>query len=405
MKRLLLAAPLVSIAFAQPTLTLKEAVTRALAAHPLLAASEQRVAAFEGLRRQAGFRPNPAFSFQTENVRFDGSPPFRYWSSTDTYALVSQTFETAGKRERRVEAAGAGVRRAELERELLRRQIAGRVKQAYWAAAGGLRIHELLMETSKNFALTVDYHEARVREGAMAEADLLRVQLESERIALAATGALLEAERARIALFREMGESTIPAAVRFEPIELDQAAAVQPDVKAALERRVEVRLARAALEQAEANYRLQLASSRPDVTGLAGYKRTEGLDTLVAGFSLNLPLRNRNQGNIAAAAAEVSAARAELAAAQALVRAEVEAAARDYAIRRRQLAESLRPMRDQAAESARIAQAAYREGGWDLLRLLDAERLRLETELVYYRALAELRQSAAALETAMGVEP
>jgi outer membrane protein TolC len=125
----------------------------------------------------------------------------------------------------------------------------------------------------------------------------------------------------------------------------------------------------------------------------------------VAGFSLNLPLRNRNQGNIAAAAAEVSAARAELAAAQALVRAEVEAAARDYAIRRRQLAESLRPMRDQAAESARIAQAAYREGGWDLLRLLDAERLRLETELVYYRALAELRQSAAALETAMGVEP
>lgn len=125
----------------------------------------------------------------------------------------------------------------------------------------------------------------------------------------------------------------------------------------------------------------------------------------MAGFSLNLPLRNRNQGNIAAAAAEVSAARAELAAAQALVRAEVEAAARDYAIRRRQLAESLRPMRDQAAESARIAQAAYREGGWDLLRLLDAERLRLETELVYYRALAELRQSAAALETAMGVEP
>jgi cobalt-zinc-cadmium efflux system outer membrane protein len=405
MKRLWLAAPLASIALAQPTLTLQEALSRALAAHPLLAAYEHRVAASEGLLRQAALRPNPAFSLQAENVRFTGPPPFRYWSATDTYALVSQTFETAGKRERRVEVAGAGRRRAELERELLRRQIAARVKQAYWAAAGALQIHDVLVETSKNFELTVDYHRTRVREGAMAEADLLRVQLESERIRLAATAALIDAERARIALFREMGASAIPAAVRFEPVALGQVAAPEADVPTALERRVEVRLARAALEQAEASYRLQLASSRPDLTGLAGYKRTEGLDTLVAGFSLNLPLRNRNQGNIAAAAAEVRAARAELASAEALVRAEVEAAARDFAIRRRQLAESLRPMLEQAAESARIAHAAYREGGWDLLRLLDAERLRLETELVYYRALAELRQSAAALETAMGVEP
>jgi outer membrane protein TolC len=59
----------------------------------------------------------------------------------------------------------------------------------------------------------------------------------------------------------------------------------------------------------------------------------------------------------------------------------------------------------QAAESARISRAAYREGGWDLLRLLDAERLRIETQSLYYQALAEYRQSIAELETAMGVEP
>ena len=405
MRLYLLLVAIAGVSAAQTALTAKDAVSKALAVHPLVAASEQRVAASVGLRRQAGLAPNPVFSFQTENVRFSGSPPFQYWNATDTFGLLSQTFETAGKRDRRVETAAAGVHRAELERELLRRQIAARVKQAYWAAAGGQRIHELLLETAKSFLLTVEYHEIRVREGAMAEADLLRVRLESERIALAASAALLEAERARIALFREMGQAAIPPAVRYEPVELDQLAPLPADAELALAQRTEIKLARAALELAQANHRLQLAYGRPDIAGLAGFKRTEGLNTLVAGLQIDLPFRNRNQGNIAAAGAEIHAARAELASAEAVVRAEVDAAAKDYAIRSRQLSESLRPMMDHAADSAQIAQAADREGGWDLLRLLDSERLRLETELLYYRALAELRQSVAAQETAMGMEP
>jgi outer membrane protein TolC len=58
-----------------------------------------------------------------------------------------------------------------------------------------------------------------------------------------------------------------------------------------------------------------------------------------------------------------------------------------------------------ASETARIAQAAYREGGADLLRLLDAERVRLETDLLRVQALTEFRLSESAVETAMGVMP
>jgi outer membrane protein TolC len=119
----------------------------------------------------------------------------------------------------------------------------------------------------------------------------------------------------------------------------------------------------------------------------------------------NLPLLNRNQGHIAAARAEIRAAESSLAATEALIRAEVRAAAAEFELRRRQLLESSRLLRAHAAESARIAQAAYREGGADLLRLLDAERVRLDTEMLYSRTLTEYRQSIAALETAMGVEP
>jgi outer membrane protein TolC len=62
-------------------------------------------------------------------------------------------------------------------------------------------------------------------------------------------------------------------------------------------------------------------------------------------------------------------------------------------------------LRDKAQESARISLAAYREGGADLLRLLDSERTRSEVQLLHFRTLGEYQQSRVALETAVGVAP
>ena len=74
--------------------------------------------------------------------------------------------------------------------------------------------------------------------------------------------------------------------------------------------------------------------------------------------------------------------------AKALVKAEIAATARDVELRRKQLGDSFQAMRTQAEDTARIAEAAYREGGADLLRLLDAQRVRIETQLFYQRALS-----------------
>jgi outer membrane protein TolC len=84
------------------------------------------------------------------------------------------------------------------------------------------------------------------------------------------------------------------------------------------------------------------------------------------------------------------------------VLAEVAAAVNEVEIRSRQLSGSLRALREDASTSARIAQAAYREGGADLLRLLDAERVNLEVQLLYQQALAQYRHSVVVLETALG---
>ncbi len=94
---------------------------------------------------------------------------------------------------------------------------------------------------------------------------------------------------------------------------------------------------------------------------------------------MNLPFRNRNQGAIAAASAEESAANATLRGVRVAARAEIVAALEEYQQKQRVVRQML-PTSGQALKTSRIAQAVYREGASDLLRLLDAERTRLQAE-------------------------
>ncbi|MCL4796804.1 MAG: TolC family protein [Bryobacteraceae bacterium] len=399
---LLLALPLA----AQNSLSLSSAVRRALDTHPALEAARERVEAARGQRRQAGLYPNPELVLQTENLR-RGSPaaPFSFWNQTETFAYLQQTFLTAGKRARRLGVTEKGVRIAEFEYEIQRRFIALEVKRAYWRAAGEQKISELLRENEQNFRKIVDYHRARVQEGVMAEGDLLRVSLEADRFDLAANLAQLEASRARIEFFRALAETAFPEASFTDPLDPKDDRLLLPDPNHAVMNRPEVTLARLRLDQARAQTALEQANIRPDFEAYFGYKRAERFHTMTGGITIPLPVLNRNQGNLQTAAAQARAAEAELAATEALVRAEVAAAGTEYLVRRKQVREFLARFRDQAQETSRIAQAAYRLGGADLLRLLDAERLRLEVEQLAWRALAEYRQSIVTLEFALGAQP
>lgn len=405
MRRLFAAFALALSAAAQEPLTLEAVVQRALDSHPLLAEGRQRVESARGQLRQAGLTFNPRLILQAENYRAWGTRPIQTSRETDDFAYLQQTFETAGKRGKRAELASRGLRAAELELDVLRRNVAREVSLAYWAALGAAKIHEILLESVRNFEKIVEYHEIRVREGAMAENDLLRVKLELGRIQLAANNAGLDAAKARIELFRAMGQTVFPE-VRFaDPLQLSEDRPLPADEEEALRRRPEMQLALARLEQARGNVVLQRANATPNLDALFGYKRSMGEHTLIAGLQWDLPVLNRNQGNIQTAVAEVRAAEANVAATEAIIRAEVRAAAAEYQVRRQQLRDLVGRLRSQADETSKIAQSAYRLGGADLLRLLDAERLRIEVEQVHYRAWMEYRQSMEVLEFALGVKP
>jgi outer membrane protein TolC len=322
--------------------------------------------------------------------------------------MINQPLDVLGKRKQRIALAGEGVARSRTEYELARWQLLQRVKLAYWAARGAQEIGDVLKATASNFEKVVDYHSAQLSAGSIAEQDLLRVRLEWERLKISAGLASIDLNRSRMALLKEMGQTEFGDVLLTEPLLMD-AEIVPTGAEQALTQRMEIKAAHAALEQARANARLQAVSARPDLNLTYGYKRTqlpdtpEGVNTAIVSLRVTLPTTDKNQGNRIAADAEVRREQQLVAAAEADVRADYAGALEEYQMQRDEFVNALQPLREHAANISKIAASAYREGGTDLLRLLDAERTRLEAELAWARGMVEYRQSIVRLEAAEGV--
>ena len=162
--------------------------------------------------------------------------------------------------------------------------------------------------------------------------------------------------------------------------------------------------AEADIEKARAQLALQLSQAKPDWAVNFGYKRTTGFNTLLGGVSVPLPLLNRNQGNILLGEAEVESSRSTKQVAAAAVESNVLAALAAVRRRHAMIQDLQKGMVDRAEEFWRISLAAYQEGGADLLRLLDAQRVRNEVQLLFTTTEMEYRISMAELESAVGEE-
>jgi outer membrane protein, heavy metal efflux system len=261
-------------------LSLRDAITSAISKRPELQAAAQVEASTVQLRRQAGFIPNPRLFYQSENLR----PGVDFAQGVDTYAYVTEALEVSGRRGARIATADSAVNRSQLTLEQQKRSIELRVAQTYWDALR-LQYLQLLAEQSVGYYREIlDYNEKRFNEGKIAAADLLRVRLEEARAEANTESSRLAEARAKQKLAREMG---LAAAENWrlsesfeslnEPKNSESAGSPQNE-------RIEVKLAQQAIDTARANLMTQKAQGRPDIDALFGYKRTAGLNTMIAGF-------------------------------------------------------------------------------------------------------------------------
>jgi outer membrane protein TolC len=262
---------------------------------------------------------------------------------------------------------------------------------------------DLYEQNDRYFKQVVEYHEARLKEGKIAEVDVLRVRLQAEQIHAALENARLDVDKAQLSLAREMGIVAAGPWVLTEHFDqLEEPRAAKASGAEAL---VESRLAAQDVVAARANLGLERAVGRPDVDAIFGYKRTSGLNTAIAGLQVNLPIFDRNQGARAAAEAATLAAQRTMEAINMRLNSEAALASKEYEARLRQARDIFAPLHRQADQISDISRSAYREEGLDLLRLLDAERFRIEAQLAWLRALSDYHKSVVNLERAEGVEP
>jgi cobalt-zinc-cadmium efflux system outer membrane protein len=356
----------------------------------------------EGGVTQAALGPNPKLYLSSEDIR-PWNSSFDFANDTEDLGYLGQTIESAGKRSKRVAVAKAKLAQTDANRTLRLREMIGQVALAYWSAVMQQKVTNLLQLDMDAGDEMVAYHQRRVDAGAMKGVDLLRMQIERDRLRVALRTAQRDATQARLELFKQMGSAPSEAVLTDS---VDTIPSIeQPSIEAILEQRPDMQAARAAEMASEADLRLQKANAVPDPDLFGGYKRNTGDNTLYGGLQLQLPFRNRNQGEIVRARASITASKANLMALEQQVRTEVSQAYASYQTQLEIVENVLPDMRKRARQNLEIVREAYKIEGVDLLRFIDAERTEFDVEVSALRAMGQLQQSVVQLRLAYGVQP
>lgn len=395
-------------------MTADEAVAFALANNGELAAVRKEVEAARALVKQARLRPNPSIEFNRQE-QIGGA-------DNDTMIMGRLPLELGGRRRTRINVAEAELAVREKETANRERLLAAEVRAKFGEALANtfkLKLIEDLLETAVGGFRLV---QARVVEGktppleenmTLVEVNRLRSTREietgkTEITFLELRNLLGMKPEEPLRLRGDFNDLLTPLPTLGEAVE--QALRERPDLQAA--RAIET-LAAAQIEQARAGGRI-------DASVAAGYGRNnfsfpvngitntgqlrpvqDVFHSLRFGVTLEIPVRNRNQGAIEAAIANLDAAAKRLEFAELTVRREVASAFARYQSTARAMEIFRVGVRDQAAVNLKVVRQTYELGARTLIDYLVEERrfIELETafidaQLAVYLARVEFERAA-----------
>jgi cobalt-zinc-cadmium efflux system outer membrane protein len=265
----------------------------------------------------------------------------------------------------------------------------------------------------------------RVRRGGTPALDENLMRVEVNR--LDATREALEGqvEVLRLQLGTLLGlEPDAPLSVRGELHLAPAMLSREEGLRQALTTRPDLLAARAEVEMAGAKVRKEETEGRWDASVNVGYMRQNfGYDLhgltqqgeprpisdifhyVGGGVSVTLPVRNRNQGSIAAVLAEAQAAGRRLEATTLMVRQQVKAAFTQHEAAERALSTYSRGVWDIARENLAVMRRAYELGRHPLLDVIAEQRRYFEAEMGYTDALKQAYEAVVELERAVGSVP
>lgn len=355
----------------------------------------------------AAAAPNPTLTWQTASINPHagiGTGGLRD-KTADTTIRVDQTIERGGKRELRRQAASRLEDAARADRIDAVRQTKLAVAQAYYDLLAAQERLAIAEETATLYQQTLLAAQRRKKAGDLAGADVDRITVDA--LKARSDGRLASADlvHARLALATLLGQvRDADNLFAADPWPLAASSADRAGIDERIEKRSDVRAARARLDAAIDSRRLALASRTRDVSVGVQYEHSPAGDTNPSGsgnsygVSLQIPLfvRYHFDGEIRAAEAAVDGARETLEKVRDAARIDTERVRRDvetFAVRLNQDQEAALTAAGRAADAAEYA---FKNGASGVMDVLDARRTYRTAQLDTLSARVDFAKALAA---------
>jgi cobalt-zinc-cadmium efflux system outer membrane protein len=279
---------------------------------------------------------------------------------------------------------------AEQRYELTRLQLITSVRMYFYEALAAERALALAGKLRSIAAQSVTLSDKRLQALEGSRAALLQSQIESESASLLVEQATNRREAAWRRLASLLGtESEPPKSLEdtlLQPLpELGWESTrerILADSPELAELRYDVERARWAVTRAR-------AGRVPNVDMEAGVAKDNATGDTIASVQVSMPIPvfNRNQGAIAQAGGELTAAQAALEQRELMLQQRLAAALRDYATARQRVAQYSETIIPKARESLDIITHAYEQGELDYLQLLAIQQTYTEKNIAYLQDL------------------
>ena len=397
-----LQSPLSNSGSIASSITLDEAIRLALEHYPPLQADRLEVLSAQSGIRQARMVPNPDFSFEMEQF---GQGTKSASDSDEMFWGISQQIEIGGKRTGRVALAKAVKNAAESELAAITLTVIRDVSTRFYdllAKQRRLELSDSLLSTAEQFYATVSQ---RQRAGKVSEVEARRARILLSGAQVQHQEARRMVNSARIDLQAMWGETVRPIG-KAQGI-LDHVVSIPPLdwMISRLDEHPDLRTLRHKEQEAQSRHALEQSKAIPDPEVNFGVRRYRDLGTegVTVGIRIALPFFDRNQGAIARSSIEVaqSAIRTESVKLQMLSLlqvgySDVIAAHRESEL----LGESA--IADAMANLEAIV-IGYQDGKYDLLSVLDAQRVLFEVSDLHINALEQFHSRRILIERLIGV--
>lgn len=398
----LLASPALAGTSHSKPLTLRAALSRALAASPRLTAAERDIGIATGQRIQAGLLINPEISYEQDNSF--GSGAYRGTKSAETTLQISQLFELFGKRQARIAAGQAGIESAAIQRQAIRLQVLSETAIAFLNVLGLQRRIEILDEQVAALDRLTPLLQRRIDAGASSPAETGRAEVAAALVKAdrERTRAALDSARRELAVL--MGDTMAKFGAASGGLDVKGRPPTFQSVVKAID--ANPQLVRWTAVYAQRNAELLIARLKPypDVRVAAGWRHYNSAndDAVRLTVSVPIPVFDQNQGNILSAQESLAKTRAERAANRNTL---IVIAGRAYDSLQGSLRE-LSILRSNAIPKSRQASEAifegYGQGRFTLLEVLDAQATVAQAQLREQEALQNFHVAVATIEGLVG---